>query len=105
MTDRGDTELLEVVSGQRREDRGIDVVVAKRGGVPLQAQVSQPSRDVHRRFLPSGLGLRVARGSYAPSLAQFGGGTMPGAASRSTPACCWRGLALHSAPAGAGFLS
>jgi hypothetical protein len=40
VANRGDTELLEVVACQRREDRGIDVVITKHRGVPLQAKVT-----------------------------------------------------------------
>jgi hypothetical protein len=47
--DRGDAERHEVVGGQSRQHRGINVVGLERLDVILQAQGPQPGRDVHVR--------------------------------------------------------
>ena len=47
MADAGDADILEVVGRQLRQDLDIDFVVAKRGLVLLEAEISQPLADIH----------------------------------------------------------
>ena len=49
MADRSDADILQIVRGQARQDPRIDVVVAERLLVLAQAQLAQPSPDVHPR--------------------------------------------------------
>jgi hypothetical protein len=44
------TELFEVLVGELRQDRGIDLVVAEHWLVALQTEALEPSRDVHLAF-------------------------------------------------------
>ena len=48
MPDRGHTESSQVLGREPWQDLGIDLIVAEDGLVTLQAQLPQPSRDVHR---------------------------------------------------------
>ena len=41
------SELLEVLVGEFRQDRGVDLVVAEHRLIALQAETPEPSRDVH----------------------------------------------------------
>jgi hypothetical protein len=49
MADRGDADVLEILGGQVRQHLGVNVVVPKHLFVALQAQLAQPSRNVHGR--------------------------------------------------------
>jgi hypothetical protein len=40
-------QLVEVLVGELRQDRGVDLVVAKYRLIPLQAETAEPSRDVY----------------------------------------------------------
>jgi hypothetical protein len=53
-SDQADAEVPEIVGGQLRQHRGIDLVVAKGLFVLLQSEAVEPRRDVHAR-LPDGL--------------------------------------------------
>ena len=47
MPDRGHTESSQVLGREPWQNLGVDLIVAEDGLVTLQAQLPQPSRDVH----------------------------------------------------------
>ena len=57
-------ELLEVLVGELRQDRGVDLVVAEHRLVALQAEAPEPSRDVHLAFPAQAFQHRFSAGIY-----------------------------------------
>ena len=53
MPDQGDTKLLEIIGRQARQDSLVDLVIAERRRIALQAQILQPCRNVHAVILGS----------------------------------------------------
>ena len=47
MANRGDTEFLEVIAGQRGQNLGIDVILTECRLVLPEAQTPQPDQNVH----------------------------------------------------------
>ena len=50
MSNRTDADVPEIVGGQLREDRSVDLVVAKCLFVLLQSEAVEPRRNVHARL-------------------------------------------------------
>ncbi len=48
MADRGYAKANQVVGSQRRQNFGVDIVVAKSGLVSPQTQAAQPGADIQR---------------------------------------------------------
>src|SRR6185437_2425457 len=48
MPDRGDPQPGQILGGQLGEDLGVDVIVAKRRGVLVEAEAAQPLGDIER---------------------------------------------------------
>lgn len=65
VADGGGPRRLEVVGREPGQDLAVELVVAERLLVPLQAEPAQPSRDVHLRFPRPGIASREA--SYPDS--------------------------------------
>ena len=51
MADQGDAEVLQIVGGQRRQDGGINLVLAKRLGIALEPEFTQPGLNIEKLVL------------------------------------------------------
>src|SRR5689334_13968799 len=48
MTERSDADILEVIAGQPRQQRSVDIVLLERLPVLFEPKASEPTRDIHR---------------------------------------------------------